>query len=87
MNDPHLQATGGLAPITLPDGRPSQTVLMPITLGGKRLGVRMNPPKLGEHSAELLTELGFSAADIDALTVPVFGTETRPITGTDPLTK
>ncbi len=68
MDDPHLLANGGLASITLPDGRPSKTVLMPITMGGKRLGVRLNPPKLGEHSAELLTELGFSAADIHALT-------------------
>ena len=67
LDDPHLQATGGLAPITLPDGRETKTVLLPFTLGGERPGVRLSPPKLGEHSAELLAELGYSAADIAAL--------------------
>ena len=40
LQDPHLLATGGLAPITLPDGRPGQAVLLPITLDGQRPGVR-----------------------------------------------
>ena len=66
MNDPHLLATGGLAPITLPDGRETQTVLMPITLDGQRPGVRLNPPKLGEHNAEVLSALGYSATEIEA---------------------
>ena len=66
MNDPHLLATGGLAPMTLPDGRETQAVLMPITLDGQRLGVRLNPPKLGEHNAEVLSSLGYSATEIEA---------------------
>jgi crotonobetainyl-CoA:carnitine CoA-transferase CaiB-like acyl-CoA transferase len=32
LEDPHLNATGALAPITLPDGRDSKTVLLPLTL-------------------------------------------------------
>ena len=66
MSDPHLLATGGLAPITLPDGRETQTVLMPFTLDGQRPGVRLNPPKLGEHNAEVLEGLGYSAIEIKA---------------------
>jgi crotonobetainyl-CoA:carnitine CoA-transferase CaiB-like acyl-CoA transferase len=47
-DDPHLNATGGLAPVILPDGdKAGQTVrttLFPITLAGARLGVRLQPP-------------------------------------------
>ena len=67
LDDPHLKATGGLAPLTLPDGRATQTVLLPFTLGGQRPGVRLDPPKLGEHNQELLGQLGYSPAEIEAL--------------------
>ena len=67
LDDPHLLATGGLAPMTLPDGRATKTVLLPLTLDGQRPGVRLNPPQLGEHTAELLAELGYSAAQIAAM--------------------
>jgi crotonobetainyl-CoA:carnitine CoA-transferase CaiB-like acyl-CoA transferase len=70
FDDPHLNATGGLADIELPDGRPSRAVLLPLTLDGQRPGVRHSPPKLGEHSAELLSALGYSAAEIQALSTP-----------------
>jgi len=70
MDDPHLNATGGLAPMQLPDGRATKTVLMPLTLDGQRPGVRLSPPRLGEHSAELLQALGYDAAAIAALTAP-----------------
>ena len=67
FDDPHLQATGGLAPMTLPDGRETRTVLLPLTLDGHRPGVRLNPPLLGEHTHALLGELGYSAEAIAAL--------------------
>jgi crotonobetainyl-CoA:carnitine CoA-transferase CaiB-like acyl-CoA transferase len=70
LDDPHLNASGGLAPITLPDGRETKTVLMPVLLDGQRLGVRLSPPKLGEHNAELLAELGYSAQEIAQLSQP-----------------
>ena len=70
-DDPHLNATGGLADIRLPDGpKAGQTVkttLFPITMAGRRLGVRSDPPRLGEHTRELLGGLGVTPADIDAL--------------------
>ena len=67
FDDPHLNATGGLAEIELPDGRATRTVLLPLLMNGQRPGVRCSPPKLGEHSAELLSELGYSPEDVQRL--------------------
>ncbi|MDP3822618.1 MAG: CaiB/BaiF CoA-transferase family protein [Burkholderiales bacterium] len=76
VDDPHLLATGGLAPLTLPDGRETTVPLLPITLDGQRLGVRCNPPRLGEHNDDVLTSLGYSTADITHLReAGVIGTE------------
>jgi crotonobetainyl-CoA:carnitine CoA-transferase CaiB-like acyl-CoA transferase len=70
-DDPHLLATGGLAPITLPDGeRAGQTVgttLLPFTMAGQRPGVRLSPPRVGEHTRQTLAALGKTPAEIDAL--------------------
>jgi crotonobetainyl-CoA:carnitine CoA-transferase CaiB-like acyl-CoA transferase len=67
LHDPHLLATGGLAPMTLPDGRVSSTVLLPLMLDGERLGIRQPPPGLGEHSHDLLASLGYDAIQIEKL--------------------
>jgi crotonobetainyl-CoA:carnitine CoA-transferase CaiB-like acyl-CoA transferase len=67
FDDPHLNATGGLAPVRMNDGSESKVPLMPFTLGGRRPGIRLQPPLLGEHTRELLQEVGYSAAEIDAL--------------------
>ena len=64
FNDPHLLATGGLAAITLADGRDALVPLLPITLDGVRPGVRLGPPQLGQHTDQLLQEIGYTAAQI-----------------------
>jgi len=70
-DDEHLNATGGLAEVRLPDGeRAGQTVrttLFPITMAGHRLGVRLHPPTMGEHTRPLLAGIGFDTAAIDRL--------------------
>ena len=67
FDDPHLQQTGGLAPMKLPDGRQTQVPLLPLMLGGERLGLRLDPPRLGEHTDALLQSLGYGAAEVTAL--------------------
>ena len=67
FEDPHLQATGGLAPMTLPDGRQTATPLLPLMLDGQRLGLRLDPPRLGQHGRELLQSLGYAEKEISAM--------------------
>jgi crotonobetainyl-CoA:carnitine CoA-transferase CaiB-like acyl-CoA transferase len=68
LDDPHLLASGGMATIELPDGEHAgetvSTVLFPFKMDGQHLGVRRNPPKLGEHTAQLLVEAGYSEAQV-----------------------
>ncbi len=72
FDDPHLNATGGLADVVVADGpmagKTVKTALFPITLSGERLGVRLNPPKMGEHTRELLLGLGYSEERLSDLT-------------------
>jgi crotonobetainyl-CoA:carnitine CoA-transferase CaiB-like acyl-CoA transferase len=71
LDDPHLNATGGLADIRLTDGERAgatvKTTLFPFTLDGQRPGVRLNPPRRGEHTREVLRAIGYAERDIDAL--------------------
>jgi crotonobetainyl-CoA:carnitine CoA-transferase CaiB-like acyl-CoA transferase len=74
FDDPHLNATGGLAAVTLPPdasgaGREieTHTALLPLTLSGERLPLRAAPPSLGQHTNALLRELGYSDAEVFAL--------------------
>ncbi|HRD74891.1 MAG TPA: CaiB/BaiF CoA-transferase family protein [Hyphomicrobiaceae bacterium] len=67
FDDPHLTASGGLLPITLPDGRETVTPALPIELDGRRLGVRRGLPGIGEHGREVLAEIGIGVAEIERL--------------------
>ena len=70
-DDEHLLVTGGLADILLPDGeragQTAKTTLLPFTMDGQRLGVRLQPPRKGEHTAAVLAGLGYDAEEMAAL--------------------
>jgi len=69
--DPHLKATNGLAEVALPDapepGRRAGAALLPLAMGQGRLGVRLHPPRRGEHTSELLEQLGYGPEAIDIM--------------------
>jgi crotonobetainyl-CoA:carnitine CoA-transferase CaiB-like acyl-CoA transferase len=73
LDDPHIQASGGMTPITLTDGERAgesvNTILFPFKMAGEHLGVRRSPPKLGEHTNELLVEVGYSPKQVNELIV------------------
>jgi formyl-CoA transferase len=57
VHDPHLRESGGLVPMQTEDGGTTDVVLLPITLGGRRPGVRRPLPRIGEHTEEILASL------------------------------
>jgi crotonobetainyl-CoA:carnitine CoA-transferase CaiB-like acyl-CoA transferase len=70
FDDPHLNATGGLAPLQLQDGRETRVPLLPLMMDGHRPEIRLQPPRLNEHGPELLREVGYGEADIERLFSP-----------------
>jgi crotonobetainyl-CoA:carnitine CoA-transferase CaiB-like acyl-CoA transferase len=66
LEDPHLRASGGLLETRIGD-KTIHAPALPVELDGERLPKRLDPPRIGEHAAELLRELGCSAQEIDSL--------------------
>jgi crotonobetainyl-CoA:carnitine CoA-transferase CaiB-like acyl-CoA transferase len=67
FDDPHLNASGGLAPVTLLNGRKTKVPNLPIEMDGQRFGTRLDVPRAGQHTLQVLTELGYTPAALDAL--------------------
>jgi crotonobetainyl-CoA:carnitine CoA-transferase CaiB-like acyl-CoA transferase len=59
FDDPHLKASGGLVPLTLPDGRSINLPALPLSMDGERLDQRYDLPKVGQHTEEILAEIGW----------------------------
>jgi crotonobetainyl-CoA:carnitine CoA-transferase CaiB-like acyl-CoA transferase len=62
LSDPHLKQSGGLVPMQTEDGSTTDVVLLPITLGGRRFGVRQPLARIGEHTDEVLSRLSQPSA-------------------------
>jgi crotonobetainyl-CoA:carnitine CoA-transferase CaiB-like acyl-CoA transferase len=67
LDDPHLAAGERLVDVDLGAGKHTRLPKLPIEMGEHDLGLRLQPPKAGEHSREILAELGLDKARIDAL--------------------
>jgi crotonobetainyl-CoA:carnitine CoA-transferase CaiB-like acyl-CoA transferase len=69
FDDPHLLATGGLLDVFIsrmggPDGKKVGLPALPIEFDRQRAGISRQPPRMGQHNAEVLAEAGFSGEEI-----------------------
>ncbi len=67
--DPQAQAAGCFVEIPKADGGTNRSVASPARFPGADDGPKGPAPTLGQHSREILLELGYSASEIEALKV------------------
>ena len=65
--DMHLNASGGLLDIAMPDGTQTRLPALPVSLDGQRFGVHHPVPAPGRDTREMLRGLGLPEAEIDSL--------------------
>jgi crotonobetainyl-CoA:carnitine CoA-transferase CaiB-like acyl-CoA transferase len=67
IQEPHVQERGILEENEHPESGKTVTVKTPILLSGKTAFTRRQAPMIGEHTGEVLKELGYSDAEIENL--------------------
>jgi len=65
--DPYLRDTGFFERYEHPSEGPLMTMAVPVSLRNAPGGLHRPPPRLGQHSAEILGELGYDSAAIAAI--------------------
>jgi crotonobetainyl-CoA:carnitine CoA-transferase CaiB-like acyl-CoA transferase len=67
FDDPQLNAGGSLLDVQLADGRWTKLPRIPMVIEGDDFGIRLQAPRVGEHTRELLAQLGYDSAQIESL--------------------
>jgi crotonobetainyl-CoA:carnitine CoA-transferase CaiB-like acyl-CoA transferase len=67
LDDPHLACPGAMIEVALPQGGTTPIPALPIEMNGQRLKKRLDIPRVGEHSADIASELGCAPALIEEL--------------------
>ena len=68
LNHPHTKARGIVADYQHPQLGASKTVLQPIVFDNQPRAVGSGAPMLGQHTADILVEVGYTASEIESLT-------------------
>ena len=66
FDDPHLNQGGHMLDMHFQNGKRANIPGLPLEMGEHDLSIRTQPPLKGEHTLDVLADLGFSAAEIDA---------------------
>ena len=66
--DPHVQAVGLFQAAVHPTEGPYRLVRRPVSFSDSPFELTRHAPRLGEHTAEVLAEAGFSRSEIDSIT-------------------
>ncbi len=63
-DDPQAQASGGLSFSRLPGNRKLRFPALPVEVNQQRIGRELNVPELGQHTEQIMDELGFDRHSI-----------------------
>ncbi len=58
FEDPQLNAGGRMLEVEFPNGVRAKMPRLPLEMGGHDFALRRQAPRIGEHTAEILAELG-----------------------------
>jgi crotonobetainyl-CoA:carnitine CoA-transferase CaiB-like acyl-CoA transferase len=79
LEDPHLVQTGFWQMMEHPTEGLLRLPAIPIGMSAAKPAIRLLPPRLGEHTVEVLAEFGFAAGEIaDLATAGAFGRAPAP---------
>jgi glutaryl-CoA transferase len=67
LNDPQLLARGMIVELMHPAAGPVRSLGNPVHLADTPVDYRLPPPMLGQHTGEVLAELGYGAEEIERL--------------------